>query len=183
MDTQTSETWRSVKSLDGLIEVSSLGRARRIARPLVYSDGRSGMLKAGILRGAVSAAGYAFVTLGPKKLLLHRLVCEAFTDGDREANAYETVNHINGNKLDNRPENLEWATYKRNSQHARDTNLNKQHGTNCNLAKHSDQFINAVRNVYKAYNPTYAELGRLFGLRDGHVGQIIKMQTRRKPSD
>jgi hypothetical protein len=183
MDTRhTTEAWRPVASVDGLLEASSLGRIRRKARPLIYKDGRRGELKAGLLNGAVGANGYLLVSLGRVKLYAHRLVAEAFHGAPTEEFAYQTVNHKNGDKLDNRPENLEWASQRINQQHARASGLNRQHGENTNLSKYSDQFIQAVRNVHAAYNPSYVELGRLFGLRDGHVGQIIKGQTRSKPT-
>lgn len=180
MDTKQPEQWKPVPSVGGLLEASTLGRIRRVERPLVYSDGRKGTLRAGVLRGAVAKIGYIFVSIGSQKYYAHRLVCEAFHGEPSERSARQTVNHINGDKLDNRPENLEWASYRSNAKHARDTGLNKQHGERCNLTKHSEQFIQAVRNVHAKYHPTYAELGRLFGLRDGHVGQIIKKQTRAK---
>ncbi len=176
------EVWKPVPSVDGLLEASSLGRIRRVARPLIYSDGRRGTLKAGVIQGTVAAVGYVFVSLGNRKIYAHRLIAEAFHGLPTEELARQTINHKNGNKLDNRPENLEWASQRANQSHARSTGLNKQHGENTNLSKHSDQFIQAVRNVHAAYKPTYAELGRLFGLRDGHVGQIVKGQTRAKPT-
>ncbi len=176
------EVWKSIESLGGALEASTLGRVRRVARPLVYKDGRSGMLKAGLLNGGIGKNGYRTVSVGSEKYLVHRLVAEAFHGAPQAGMAYKTVNHLNGDKLDNRPENLEWASYKTNNAHARGNGLNKQHGERSNIAKHSDQFIQAVRNVHAAYRPSYAELGRLFGLRDGHVGQIIKGQTRAKPT-
>ena len=176
------EIWKPVESLSGALEVSSFGRVRRIARPLIYKDGRSGMLKSGLLSGSVGNNGYHVVSFGEGKYLVHRLVAEAFHGSPQADMVYKTVNHLNGDKLDNRPENLEWASHKSNNDHARTTGLNKQHGERSNIAKHSDQFIQAVRNVHAAYKPSYAELGRLFGLRDGHVGQIIKGQTRAKPT-
>jgi hypothetical protein len=172
------EIWKPVNSTGGLLEASSLGRIRRVARPLIYSDGRRGELPAGILNGCIGKVGYVFVSLGKKKFLAHRLVAEAFHGLQLEDFAKQTVNHINGDKLDNRPENLEWSSYKANNHHARETGLNRQHGENTNLSKHSAQFIQAVRNVYAKYKPSYAELGRLFGLRDGHAGQIVKGKTR-----
>lgn len=175
------EIWKPVPSLDGLLEASNLGRIRRVARPMIYSDGRRGELRPGILKGHLGAnLCYFMVSFGYKKLLVHRLVAEAFHGLPIDEFARQTVNHINGDKLDNRPENLEWASYKRNARHARETGLNRQHGENTNLSKHSTQFIQAVRNVHAKYKPSYAELGRLFGLRDGHAGQIVKGQTRAK---
>lgn len=176
------EIWKPVESLGGALEVSSLGRVRRIARPLIYKDGRSGVLKPGILNGAVMAAGYRMVSLGDQKFYVHRLVAEAFHGAPKSDMVYKTVNHKNGDKLDNRPENLEWATHKANAAHARKTGLNNQHGERCNLVKHSDQFIQAVRNVHAEYKPSHKKLAQLFGLSAGHVGQIVKGQTRAKPT-
>jgi hypothetical protein len=54
------------------------------------------------------------------KMTVHRLVGMAYVPG------YEpslTINHINGNKLDNRSENLEWVSLAKNTQHQWDTGL------------------------------------------------------------
>lgn len=183
MDTNDrDEIWKPVPSLGGALEVSSQGRVRRLARPLIYKDGRRGTLRPGLISGTVGKTGYVSVSFGKEKLAVHRLVAEAFHGLPEEIRAYQTVNHKNGNKIDNRPENIEWASYRSNQIHARETGLNRQHGTNCNLAKYSDAFIQAVRNVHARYAPTYAELAEMFGLGVGHAYQIVKWQTRKKPT-
>lgn len=48
------------------------------------------------------------------KLSVHRLIGLAFVDGYQEG---LTINHINGNKTDNRPENLEWISLADNTKH------------------------------------------------------------------
>lgn len=75
--------------------------------------------------------GYMYVSakIGDKrpKVAVHRLIARAFVDG------YEShlcVNHINGVKTDNRPENLEWMTLSDNNKHARETGLNDLAGEN-----------------------------------------------------
>ena len=59
--------------------------------------------------------GYFFVSLfqnGKNKIfLLHRLVAEAFIPNPDNK---PCIDHINGDKTDNRVENLRWCTYKEN---------------------------------------------------------------------
>jgi len=72
----------------------------------------------------LGANGYYHVDIQekgiPKKYAIHRLLAKAFipnTEGKR------TVNHKDGDKLNNKLDNLEWATDKENIQHAYDTGL------------------------------------------------------------
>jgi hypothetical protein len=174
------EIWKPVVGFEGRYEVSSLGRVKALSRTIHYKDGRIGKLNERLIRGSIMSNGYIAVSFDSKvKKTIHQVVAEAFL-GKTEYKM--TVNHKDGNKLNNKLENLEWNTYKQNNDHARTTGLNKQHGVNCNLAKHSDQFIDAVRNVYAKYNPSYAELGKMFGLTGCHARQIVLYETRKKPT-
>lgn len=174
------EIWKPVVGFENRYEVSSLGRFKALARNITYIDGRRGYLKERLVKGTIQKTGYIAVSFDSKtRRLAHQVVAEAFL-GVPEYK--QTVNHKNGNKIDNRIDNLEWATYKQNNAHARQTGLNKQHGERANLAKYSDQFIAAVRNVYAEYRPTYEKLGDMFGLTGCHARQIVLKLTRKKPT-
>lgn len=69
--------------------------------------------------------GYDFVYLTKKKMeYVHRLVAQAFIPNP---NNYPCVNHKDGNKLNNRVENLEWCTYSYNNKEAYRLGLKKPH--------------------------------------------------------
>lgn len=78
------------------------------------------------LKGSISEQGYLYYRLSKdnskKMFYAHRLVAEAFLPNP---NNLPVVNHIDGNKLNNNVNNLEWVSYSENVLHAHQTNLIK----------------------------------------------------------
>lgn len=175
------EIWKSVPGFEGRYEVSSHGRFKALSREIKYKDGRVGHLKEKLVKGSLMNTGYITISFDTNvRRLAHQVVAEAFF-GIPEYRM--TVNHKDGNKTNNHIDNLEWATYRENNIHARQTKLNKQHGERCNLTKYTDQFIDAVRNVYAAYQPSYEDLGKMFGLTGCHARQIVLRLTRKNETE
>ena len=72
----------------------------------------------------LSQSGYLIVSQKANgkrpKVFVHRLIGMAFVDGYKPE---LSINHINGIKTDNRPENLEWVTLSENTKHQWSSNL------------------------------------------------------------
>ena len=66
--------------------------------------------------------GYQRVAASRSTQRVHRMVADTWIPNP---NNYEEVNHINGDKDDNRVENLEWTSHSQNMRHAYRTGLNK----------------------------------------------------------
>ena len=116
------EIIKEVKGFEKSHLVSNLGYV--ISLPRNDSDNKYGKrneqrkLKTGLARG------YPRVTLAykgkQKRIFVHRIVAEHFLvpiDGK------PFINHIDGNKLNPRQDNLEWCTSAENAQHAFNTGL------------------------------------------------------------
>ena len=104
-----TETGIPVKGYENLYEVSNLGRVSNYRKVLKTYTLNSGYLAMKLVKDG-----------GRKSVLLHRLVAEHFIPNPE--NKLE-VNHINGDKTDNRVENLEWVTSSENKKHALNTGL------------------------------------------------------------
>lgn len=63
------------------------------------------------LKPYVAGSDYLYVDLCGKNKRVHRLIAETYLDNPM---GYATVDHINGDKMDNRVENLQWLTLSEN---------------------------------------------------------------------
>ena len=89
----------------------------------ITEDGIITNLKTGnVLTGNINSYGYRVVRLTKdrkaKDFKLHQLLAKAFIPNP---NNYRCINHIDGNKLNNSLDNLEWCTHGQNTVHARKT--------------------------------------------------------------
>lgn len=100
------EEWKDVVGYEGLYKISSFGNILSS-----YSNK--------LLKPKKEWSGYARVALVKDKDVkfwsVHRLVLTAFVPNIENKN---TINHKDGDKLNNRLENLEWATSQENILHA-----------------------------------------------------------------
>ena len=93
------EEWKTLFFNNGY-EVSNLGRLRNKKTKV-------------IAKGTIQKNGYVVVSVNNQNYRLHRLVLQTWCPNED----YEelTVDHINGNRSDNRLENLRWATREENT--------------------------------------------------------------------
>ncbi len=111
------EEWRDIKGYEGSYQISNLGRIKTFkVRANFYPDG---VISKGYMAGEYMVAS---ITKNKKRrgLCIHKLIAHAFIPNPLNRNE---VNHIDGNKLNNAIENLEWCTHSENVIHAFKTGL------------------------------------------------------------
>lgn len=114
------EEWKDIPGYEGSYRVSNLGRVKSLSKTITkLRKGKivSYKLKGRVLKTVCTRYGYVEVNLGSRNRhkLVHRLVAETFLPNPENK---PQVNHIDGNKQNNRVENLEWASCSENMYHS-----------------------------------------------------------------
>ncbi|MEE7095250.1 NUMOD4 motif-containing HNH endonuclease [Escherichia coli O10] len=112
------EVWVDIEGIP-FYQVSNKGNFRSITREITVTSTRQRPYKK-IINGTsvkpfkCKSTGYLQIKVYGKKYSAHRIVAKAFCTGFCDG---LVVNHKNGQRDDNRAENLEWVSHSENSKH------------------------------------------------------------------
>ena len=136
LDNLPNENWRETVLPD--YEISTYGRIKS------YKRGEQ------IIKPVLDPDGYLKVRLNNnnkrKNFSIHRLVAIAFIHNPDNK---PEINHIDGDKFNNRVENLEWVTAAENIAHAEENNLRPHDcGEKCYQASTTNDIARYIRSEY-----------------------------------
>lgn len=106
---------------------------------------------------------YYRVHIGNRMYSVHRLVAMAFIPNP---NNLPEVNHKNGDKSDNRSDNLEWVTGKDNVKHALKAGLTQ--------TKLQYEDVQTIKQLYATGNYTYYDLADMYNVSYSNIGYIVR---------
>jgi hypothetical protein len=164
------EIWRDVFDFEGLYQVSNYGRVKSLARFVNHWRGKR-FVKERILKPIDDGNGYFIVRLcknnkGHNKFI-HQLVAIAFIENPENKSQ---VNHVWGDKKDNRVSSLEWSTSVENNEHAYRTGLINNTGENNGQAKLTESQVKKIKELRGIL--TQKEIAKTFNLSQGHISNI-----------
>ena len=172
-----TEEWKPIKGYEGLYEVSNYGKVKSLSK----LSGTCLRKDRELSLNRLSIDGYVRIALTRSydvyEAKMHRLVAEHFIPNPE---CKETVNHIDGNKQNNRVDNLEWADRHEQLQHAYNLNLKKApRGINSYAAKLTEEDVRYIRSNYKCQSTEFGTvaLGKMFGVTNVVIGHVVRGET------
>lgn len=157
------EIWKDVNGYEGLYKVSNIGNILS----LKFNRGK----KEKLLAKTLNQWGYYFVCLTKNEKKdtssIHRLVAEAFIPNPENKN---TINHKDGNKINNHVSNLEWCTISENLKHSFKTGQRDHLLVGCTQLSKDGFLINDYKSVKQAEKET--------GVYSSNICRCLKGKTK-----
>ena len=171
------EEWKDIKGFEGRYKISNRGEIVRYSVVDEYED-RIINRKEKVIKPSINNQGYLKVGLNKDgkyyNRYIHRLIAETFIDNPL---GKPCVNHIDGNKLNNNLNNLEWVTQKENTIHAHSNGLAEVTEYNkWKVSKANRMFTNLdILNIKNMYNEgkTQKEIAEIYKCYDSTISQIL----------
>ena len=168
--TSLIEVWKDIDGYEGNYQISSFGRVKSTQRTRKSKGGTIAKMQERILKQKTSKCGYLVVGLcfEAKKHhhSVHKLVANAFINNREQK---PTVNHIDGDKRNNKTSNLEWATSSEQMKHAIANGLVQLRGS----MKYDNTFKRKVLAYYKENNCSIMDLVKHFEISERTAGRIV----------
>lgn len=120
------EVWMDVPGYEEYYEVSNQGRIRSLDRTVLTKNGQERFYKGQIFEGS-DVKGYKIVCISrdgkQERFYIHQLVAMTFLNHTPNGNTL-VIDHVDGDKLNNRVDNLQIVTHRQNlsSCHRKDRN-------------------------------------------------------------
>lgn len=165
--TKVIEKWKEIPDYEEMYAVSNCGKVKslRFGRTLKPS--------------LHSGTGYSRVSLCKQGMCkvhyIHQLVAKLFLT--RKANNLE-VNHIDGNKTNNKVTNLEWVTHHENVLHSHKLGINKKNqvrGSRTGSAKLNEKQVLEIKRLKGT--KTHEELAKKYNVSTGSIWHIFANRT------
>ncbi|MFV0535956.1 MAG: HNH endonuclease [Dysgonomonas sp.] len=171
--TMISEEWKYIIGYEDKYMISNTGEVLSVQREVKCKSGVIKNFGGYKIKAFASNKGYMQVSLSGKTLLLHRLIAEAFIPNPENK---PQINHINGNKSDNRIENLEWATQSENISHAYKNGYKTAPFLNCRAEKnHLSKAVTQYKNGVKINDfGSIREASRITGVNSITISRVCK---------
>jgi hypothetical protein len=179
-DPLEAEEWRPVVGYEGLYEISSHGRLRSIDAVTISPGGKKYTRQGRLISLTTEGIGYWRALLyrgdGRRGRKIHQLVAESFLPP--KPTPAHVINHIDGVRKNNRPENLEWVTQGENIRHAYRIGLRRPRTASANAgeknghAKHTDARVREIRALAKA-GIRRSKIAAAYGVPWATVGGIV----------
>lgn len=106
-----------------------------------------------------------------KNWILHRLVATVFIENPQ---ALPVVDHVDGNKLNNRAVNLEWVTHKENSRRAIKMGLTPQLKQGEGQTKLTLEEVIAIKAERRTLGTSYLELASKYNVKYSTIAHIMR---------
>lgn len=171
----TREIWVDIKNYEGKYRISNLGRVKSLERQVSH-DGITWIQPERIMChwcGTTSLYDCVRLYKGGvgKKFSVHRLVAQHFLP---DWNPGLEVNHIDGNRDNNRADNLEMCTHQRNMEHAIAGGLKRDYGEKKRECQ-TDQRAGGRDTGEIFFRPGFPEQpGKQYGVSRQTVSAIIR---------
>ena len=177
------ELWKSIEGYEGIYEVSNFGNIRSLDRTITqtsrWGTDQTYKLYSQLIKPKMVGT-YQAVKLnnrGCKNVYVHRLVAQTFIDNPSK---FKEVNHIDGNKLNNKVDNLEWVSRIANQEHSYNMGLSKS-GSDSHLAKLTEKDVATIIFLKETSGLSYAEVASLFNISGESVSNMCRGLSWKRP--